>query len=69
MVILIHVIQQVRAASGTVSGCDDVPPSLVNTARNNTTFTIGAIASIGGAETDQWTMNQTKNHKKCTKWG
>ena len=48
----------------TVTGgatCIKEGPKLVNTARNNTSFTIGAVASIGGAETDQWTMTQNKN--------
>ena len=48
---------------GTGTGtkvCAQGNPKLTNTARNNTTFNIGAVASIGGTNTDQWTMNQTK---------
>ena len=43
--------------------CQPDGPKLSNTARNNTSFTIGAVASIGGSKTDQWTMTESKTIK------
>ena len=47
-------------AGGSGTNCVKDGPKLVNTARNNTNFIIGAVASIGGSDTDQWTMTQDK---------
>ena len=46
--------------TGGSLNCATNNPQLSNLARNNTSFNIGAVASIGGTNTDQWTMNQTK---------
>ena len=50
----------VPATTVPVTTCQPDAPKLSNTARNNTSFTIGAVASIGGSETDQWTMTESK---------
>ncbi len=42
------------------TGCQKAGPKLNNVARNRTIFTIGAVASIGGDLTDQWTMTESK---------